>query len=166
MSKMWKFGVGGMTFTPVEGTALVMTKTQKSQDVKMTYTTERDAKYSDQQSAPEEDGIISEILLVNTNVPLDYAELIVLTNEWVAGSTGYALKSNMGGKPVEGELKILKKGGTTGTADEYVMNGKMTKVNLDMSFKVDGDVLVPIEFTAYPDADDIFIKTGDYVEAV
>lgn len=167
MAKIWNIGAVLPSFTPDGGSEIAMDKTSKSQDAKMTYTTERFEIFSDQESAAEHDALSVQNLLVNIAVPLDYAELVALTNEWVAGSAGFALESKLGTSSVFGVLKLLKKGATTGTKDEYVLGkARVRKVDLDMSFKVDGEVFVPIEFIATVDADGKLMKTGDYVAAV
>jgi len=167
MSKIWNIGAVLPTFTPDGGVEIAMTKTSKSQDAKLMYTTERFEIFSDQESAAEHDALSSQNLLVSIAVPMDYAELVVLSSEWVAGSAGHALKSDLGATSVFGVLKLLKKGGTTGTADEHIIGkARVRKVDLDMSFKVEGEVFVPIEFIAMADANGDLLTTGDYVATV
>ena len=164
MAKIWNIGAVTPSFTPDGGSEIAMAKTSKSQDAKMTYTTERFEIFSDQESAAEQDILMSQNLLISLAVPLDFAELVALTSEWSEGTTGYALKSNLGSEAIFGVLKLLKKGATTGTANEYILGkARVKNVGLDMSFKVEGEVFVPIEFIATADANGDLMYTGDYV---
>lgn len=163
MGKIWNIGAVLPSFTPEGESEIVVEKTSRSQDAKLTYTTERFEIFSDQESAAEYDALSTQNLLVNIAVPLDFAQLAKLSTEFVAGSSGYALESKLGISSTFGVLKLLKKGATTGSEDEYVLGrARVRRVDLDMSFKVEGEVFVPIEFIATKDSDGKLMKTGNY----
>lgn len=163
MGKIWNIGAAQFIFTDKRGKVAILNKTLKAKDSKLEYDTERYSLYSDQRIKPEFSGISEQNLTITVEGPLDFEELRKLSPDIERGTTGFKVIDAISENPIEGKLSILRKGGTPGTSDEWILGEVVVAyVNLEAEFHNKGLVFSTVEFLAFPDSDGDIMKTGDY----